>query len=398
VQFSGLLASRLVAGVLQAVMVLLLARWAGARDFGVVSAVIGVGIVVSVAADLGMSTYVARARALGQHAAVHAALIVNRRSTATVGLVSVIALSSAAGRGAVPWGVVALGLSLAIEKSVDTMMSVPIADGDTRAATMSVLVRRVVACGGFVACFVAGADPVWAFALWSLVGAVVGQAHARRVTAPLRATPPGALRLALVGSWPFFLSNVTVSARSLDTAVVAVVASAGTAGLYSAASRLTSPFMLVASTVTTVLMPHAARASASRARRMAWLLAGWGLAAYVVVLPVLLVADDVLARVLGPDFASAVPALRWALVGLPWVALSSALGTILQSQGHERFVAVNGLAYSCLTLAAVAVAAVRLGATGAAAAVAITFACKCAVLLVRIRTSVSRDHRTRVAG
>ncbi|MEO5992213.1 MAG: oligosaccharide flippase family protein, partial [Arthrobacter sp.] len=62
-QFLVLLSARVFATGMQAVTFILLARWAGVRDFGIVAVIAGVGAVLFTVADWGLSSYIPRARA-----------------------------------------------------------------------------------------------------------------------------------------------------------------------------------------------------------------------------------------------------------------------------------------------------------------------------------------------
>ena len=380
-QFLGILVSRGLGSVLQAVALVVLARSVEAAEFGFVNVVIASVGIVLVATGLGLSVFVPFVRARGEADAVLAALRLNTVTNLVSALVLVPAIAVWAGVWGAPWGAVLIGASLALERNVDTVLGVPIADGDARVAAASMLLRRTVALTVFLPALGAGADPVWAFSAGLLTGALAAQVHVRRAVRDLPGDPKTVAARVVVGrSWPFLASNLTGQARSLDVTVVAAVLGAGAAGLYAAAVKLVQPLLLVPQSLAAVLVPHSTRLDPSAARRIALRLVAAFLACLLPAVPLVVWAEQIVTTVMGPSYAGAGPALGWALAGLPFVALSSSLGALLQGQGRARFVAVNGAVFAVAMFPAIAVGALVAGIGGAAAGLGASFAARSAAL------------------
>lgn len=380
-QFIVVLASRLAASALQALMFILFGRISGVEILGITSAVIGVAQFVSIVADIGMSTYLSKSRASGREAAVHSAIRLNAItaiSYAVAGCVLVLALF----RGAEL--VVCLALIvvwMALEKSTETLLSIPIADGRKWTVACNVLIRRGASLGAFLAALAFTSSPI-AFGLGLLIGGLLGQIQARVVAnAAMRPiVDHQKLSTTFKAGLPFLVSNVTAQARILDVSIVGLVAGPTSAGLYSAASRIINPFMLVPSTMTALVMPYATRGDSRRAVRTGLTLTAMLLAFGVLLIPVMLYSEDVLVILFGSSFAAGAPMLVWLLIALPFVALSSPLGTILQSQNLQRSVAINGVVFSVVTIVALVIGAILLGAVGAAMGIAVSYLVKCVSL------------------
>lgn len=380
-QFLGILVSRGLGSLGQAVALVVLARSVTAVEFGLVNVVIAVVGIVLVASGLGLSLFVPFARARGESDAVAAAMRLNSWANLASAVVLVPGIALWAGVTGAPWGAVLIGASLALERNVDTILGVPIADGDARVAATSMLARRTAALAVFLPALAAGADPVWAFSSGLVTGGLVAQLHARRAVRDLPGDARAVSPRAVVGrSWPFLASNLTGQARTLDVPVVAAALGAGAAGLYAAAVKLVQPLLLVPQSLAAVVMPHSTRLAPAAARRLGVRLTVLFLACLVPAVPLVVWAEDVVVLVMGPTFEGAGPALGWAIAGLPFVALSASLGALLQGQGRARFVAVNGAVFAVLMFPAIAGGAFLGGIGGAAAGLGASFALRAATL------------------
>ena len=268
-------------------------------------------------------------------------------------------------------------------------LTVSVADRAKRVVFTSLLVRRLVMLFAFVALYYLTRDPVLSYAVASLLSAVSGVLH---VVSDLKKRLPFIPKTLNIrsGLWkefsPYVLENISSSVRHFDTTIVAAVSSAHATGLYSAAFRLTKPLNQIGGAATAVLVPHASRSSVreiKRAARKLTIACGLG-----VVLAVIcgLFSDYLVRFLLGEDAAAAGPVFAWALVSIAPICLAPSLGGLLQGSGYQKFVAVNGLLFGFITLAAVFIGTLVFGITGAAAALTIAYSLKSVSLAVRITT------------
>lgn len=391
-QVAGIVLARGLGSGLQAVALVLLARSVTAADFGHVNAAIAVVGLVLVATGLGLSLFVPFAHAREEAGAVATALRLNTWSNLGSALVLVPALLLwAAGSGA-PWGVALVGISLALERNADTLLGVPVADGDSRTSAVSLALRRLVCLAVLVPGLLLGADPVWSYGAGLVAGALAGQWHVRRAVRPrLRVGEPVPVREVLGRTWPFLVSNLTGQARTLDVSLVAAALGAPAAGLYAAGTKLVQPLLLVPQSLAAVLMPRAARLGVAEARRLGRRLTVLFLGCLVPSVPLLLRAEELVTLVMGPRYAGSGPVLGWALVALPFVGLSASLGGLLQGQGRARYVAANGVVTAVLLVPGVLAGALLGGPGGAAAGLGAVFAVRSlslAAAVARLRPPV----------
>lgn len=380
-QFLVILVSRGFGSILQAAVLILLARAVPASTFGLVNAVIGVVGILLVSTGLGMSVYVPRARALGATADVAAALRVNTLSNVVTGVVLAGAIAVWASRGGLPVALAVIGVSLALERNVDTVLGVPIADGDSRTPAVSMLLRRSVSLVVLLVGLRTGLDPLWSYGAGLLAGAVAGQVHVRRVLDIDAGAGRSRAGAVVRQAWPFLVSNVTAQVRTLDTAIVAATLTAGAAGLYASASKLVQPLLLIPQTIGSVVTPHAARLEPRAARRLGVRLSALFTAALVPIVPLMFIAERLVVLVMGASYAGAGPALAWSLAGLPFMSLAASLGGLLQGQGAEKLVAVNGTVFGALMIPAIVAGALWGGIGGAAAGLAASYLLRSVVLV-----------------
>jgi len=94
----------------------------------------------------------------------------------------------------------------------------------------------------------------------------------------------------------------------------------------------------------------------------------------------------------GGAHAAAKPPAQIPLLAMGVIALCSPLGSLLQSQHHEGFVATNGVVFGVLTLLGLFVGAIAGQATGAAIALGVVYLAKFVSLSLRLST-VTRSSR-----
>ena len=386
-QFVAILASRGLGSALQAVALVLLARSVPAAEFGVVNVVIGVVGLLLVATGFGMSVYVPRARALGQDDDVAAGLRLNAVANLATAVVLLAALAAWASSTQVPLGVLLIGASLALERNVDTVLGVPVADGDALAPAVSMVLRRTITLAVLVPGLALGLDPVWSYTGGLLAGALAAQLHVRRVVRrlPGRASAVGTSTL-LRRSWPYLVSNLTGQVRTLDTTLVAIALTPAAAGLYAAAAKLVQPLLLVPQTIAAVITPHATRLDPAAARRLGLRLVLAFAACLVLGIPIMVWAEEIVVLVMGEQYAGGGPVLAWCLAGLPFIAMSASLGALLQGQGRARMVAVNGLVFAVVLVVVVLGGALIGGVVGAAGGLSGTYLLRATVLAWAVRS------------
>ena len=403
-QFASLLSARILANVLQAINVIVLARAVSPAEIGMTSAIIGFCMVLFTITDFGLSTLISKSYARNDHVMVSSAL---RYTTITTWGFGLLAFGVGLGLSAqhfIPLSMTALILSVAIDRCVEYRLSVPIAADSKVVPASSILLRRSVQFVAFVGFVIGDMDALWAYALAQLAGTLVGYVQSTyflrsRVVKVSERLP---WQTVFKNSYAFFVNSVTAQISTLDTFLVSVFSGAHSAGLYAAASRVTSPLILIPGTLASTVLPPAARATATQARRVAVNL--------ILVLPVVLlvagpvgyfVAEPLCQLLYGAEYRPAGLTLTVLFVGIPFAVLAAALGAILQAQGDEQFVAKVGVAFAIAFVTGIGVGGHLYGSVGAAIGGCTAMALNCIPLVVkalRLRESPERVDVDELGG
>jgi O-antigen/teichoic acid export membrane protein len=386
-QFASILSARILANVLQAINVIVLARAVAPAEIGMTSAIIGFCMVLFTITDFGLSTLISKSYAREDHVMVASAL---RWTTITTWVFGLAALGVGLGLSTlhlIPLSMTALILSVAVDRCVEYRLSVPIAAESKAVPASSILLRRGVQFIVFIGFVVGGVAALWAYALAQLTGALVGYLQSTYFlrTRVVKVQTRLPWRTVLKNSYAFFVNSVTAQISTLDTFLVSVFSGTHSAGLYAAASRVTSPLILIPGTLASTVLPPAARATASQARRVAVKL--------TLLLPVILliagpigyfVAEPLCQLLYGAEYRPAGMTLTVLFIGIPFAVLAAALGAILQAQGEEQFVAKVGIGFAVVFVSAIGVGGHLYGSVGAAVGGCTAMALNCVPLVVRV--------------
>ncbi len=386
-QFASILSARILANVLQAINVIVLARAVTPSDIGMTSAIIGFCMVLFTITDFGLATLISKSFAREDHVMVASAL---RYTTITTWVFGLLAFAVGVGLSAgdvIPLSLTALILSVAIDRCVEYRLSVPIAADSKIIPSSSILLRRGVQFVVFLALVLVDVSALWAYSLAQLIGALAGYLQSTHFlrSRVVRVTTRLPWRTVLRNSFAFFINSVTAQISTLDTFLVSAFAGAHSAGLYAAASRVTSPLILIPGTLASTVLPPAARATPAQARRAGLRLALLLPATLLVVAPVgYLVAEPLCALIYGDEYRAAGRALSVLVLGIPFAVLAAALSAVLQAQGAEKFVAKVGIGFALAFISAIAVGGHVHGALGAAVGGCLATAANCIPLVVKV--------------
>jgi O-antigen/teichoic acid export membrane protein len=376
------LCGRIPAAALQAVIFVLLARDVRPLVFGWIAAINGITTVAATTFDLGLVPYIAKYQVLGDRARVRTAIDLNTISTLLLGLVCALPMELIYGTDlplAVP---LFITLGNAIDKNVETLCAIPVAEGATGYSAASILLRRVSWLVLFIAFGAMGLAAPLGFSLAWVISEIFGQVHAQPIARrwsrgeDKRHPWVGTIREAV----PFWITAVTYQARLLDAPIVASIASAAQAGYYSAATKIVAPFLLIPGTLTSLVLPNAIRGTRHDARRAAAYLCLGTIGAAIMGTALLPIEHWAVLALFGHSYGKAAPVLGVALIAAPFVILCGPLGSLLMAHGRERFVAVAGSAAGAAMVVALVVGAVAGGAVGAALGLGIAFLLQCALL------------------
>lgn len=383
--FAWLTSSRLIAALLQAVALILVARQAGPSGFGILSAFMGVIVVAQTVLDFGLPTYITKSKAEQSDAKAFRALrLYQFLGIALCVVLCAISVLFGLTPGYEWWWLLPLGLAGWLERQSDVRLTIALADGDVWKNSVNLVVRR----GSAILILLLGInfhlDAIPAFALASVLAALLSWALSRRLVvlpeAPEKVTWSAAGKV-LRDSRPYWANSMGAQIRNLDVLLVTLLGSPVTAGQYGAVSRSIGPLRMVTASLSTVLLPAVIRTQGNQKRKLA--------GAIVVILTLIsgmyvlliILSEDIVRALLGPAYVPAAYAFRLVVVGLIFASIISVLTPILQAQGFQAIVGRASLLFSVVSLVGVGSGTWLGGVTGAGAGLAISYALHSVVLL-----------------
>ncbi|MBM9469121.1 lipopolysaccharide biosynthesis protein [Nakamurella leprariae] len=393
-QFGLVASGRIVGAVIQALSLALLARWAGPDDFGVASVMFGLIIVLQVATDLGIPTFVLRQRAADRNdPTVTSALRINSRTA--LALCALVALVIVVGAmiDSTFWSVLPLAVWAAADRNTDTWLGVALADGDAQVNATVGVARRVLSCASFILLVLPGVPPLLAFSAgYAVVSLAINVAVHRWVRHRLVADTRTPFRTIVGQSFAYWVNSVGTQLRNLDTLIVGTIAGSSQTAYYAAAARVTGPLRIVPTSLATVLVPAVARGQAEGAglrpvMKTVGVVVGMMALIYGALAALAPVAVPLL---LGEGYRDAVLPFQIVVISLVLAGLASNLGGALQGLGRKQFVAMVSVISTALCLAGVAIGSISSGAVGAAIALAASFALQAVLLGIALARSGCR--------
>jgi O-antigen/teichoic acid export membrane protein len=278
-----------------------------------------------------------------------------------------------------------LAVWLVFEQVTTLWNGISLVDDRARDLMPSYLWRRGPVVLALAVALAADLDVVWTWSLSLAAGSALAyltglhraQPWSRRLLPGRR--PPGEVRF----DFGYWWTEVGATLRDLDVAVITVV-SAATGGVYALPARLVRPMNLVTVAATSVAFPRVARLDTVTQRQ---LLLGCALGSVPVagIAGVTALAAGLLPRLVGEEYADAVPVLRVLCLAAVVVGFGALVVTFLQarSRAANRFTGRLSIAMAGVQLVGAAVAAAVGDAVTAAWVVTLVTAAGVAVLYVR---------------
>lgn len=370
-QSIALAGSTALAQGIVAVLYVVGARNASPETFGLIVAAVALGTAAAGFVDFGTNSLWIRELATGRMGAeAHGRRLVGKVVfTILLGMmwvgVSVILFP-----GALYWTAAPIAVATVLYQSLQVPLR-HLARGDL--VSLTILVERVAALLAFSVLILAGVEAVHCLWFSLVTGSVAAGVMALMLT-PRIARP--VLRIDLkenpwASAGHFGLANMALSAKSLDTPLMASFGGPAAAGIYGAVSRWTQPMGLLANAFSSASAPYMARASSAAAawnhvKRTLWLPAVAILACVVVAA----LAGPIVDLLIGRQYRESGLVLQILAIGTIPAIINQPLFMLAQARRLDKPVSVLVVATVLAQLGFVALLSVPLGAVGAALAAA----------------------------
>ena len=388
----GLTLARACGVAANGISLILLARWLGPADFGEFSAAWAIIVTVSGISGLGLPIFALREAVLGNREATGYAIFLNILTSVAGGMIG-FGLSAAFGE--LSFTLLALmALTMAFEKNAEVRIGLGTEFGKSVFVNWAIALRGIISLLLMLGFFALGVIPLFAFTFARVVamGIAMGALVVMVQGWPLVVKRPNPQSVNLLRQ--IALQNGVASVRGIDVALVASIGGSITAGFYSGVQKITMPVTILADSLRTVMLGPIARADNRRVRKYALVAISSGVAAATVLGAISIFANSIVVWLLGPDFAAAASAFRWALLLVPAIGVLRLLLTILQDKGFAASATLFTLVFTAMILASVAIGTHFWGATGAMAGYTITMWLWTAALALKILLAVLpvREH------
>jgi len=366
----GLTAARAIGQACSMVASILLARWLGPTEFGAYAIAISIFTAVSGVFSLGIPAFALRAAALGQMQATGYSLFLNVIMSTSAAIIGTAIAFVFSGLPLLP--MILIALAVAIESNGELRVGLGTEFGYTRIVNIFLISRGILVLLGMLLLSYLGLPALTAFLTTrAIVVAIAAFWLMHRVNGPWRSTSKAPTDGSLRPLKHMGITSAFVALKSFDVAILGAVASATTAGLFSAVTRITMPIGLLSGSLSVVAMGPSTRSSASKAKRTVYYLAAIAVVGLAIAGVLSIWSTQIVTLIFGAEFKAAAGALRWILIGVPALGTVGVMSTVMQAQGRTRDIAWQVGVTSTLSLILVPVLAVYFGATGAAMAFAI---------------------------
>lgn len=357
--------------VSQAVLLVLLARDVGPDSFGIVAAYIAAQTFLFLVAGMNTSAYATREIAVGNNIYASASIRLNTRVLLLGLLLNLVGTLPLIREPEMLFAVAGNAIALWAERQADNRLAIAYGRRQVKPPAVALTSESLISIALYLTSTGFGLDALVAFGIARTVSSLLALAIAVILVRmpPLGIAPP--VRNILQAQVPFATSMTMGALRTLDSVIVIAIAGPAASGIYSAVSRVVSPFNTLAAAAAPVLVPRAAHANPAALRRILDRLFVLGVALSCSTFMLWPFVETLVVLVFGPSFAGGGTVLFWMLLRIGPATINPLISTALQAKGFDRLVAWNSVATSLIVLAAVAGGAAIGGAMGAAVGCAI---------------------------
>ncbi|MEX5256848.1 lipopolysaccharide biosynthesis protein [Kocuria arenosa] len=386
-RFMWIIVSRVISAALQALSIILVARAAGAENFGLLTAFMGIVIILQTLSDMGITTYVIRLRSKVPNSPDLAwALQIYRRLGFLLGVALAAVAASMAIMLSQPWWLlVPLGVAGSLERQSNIRLAMAVADGEVWKNSLNMIARRSLTLGLVLAAIELGVNPVLSFGVASFAASLLSLWLSWRLVTVVRSEESvnhAKFKEIFQVSRHFWANSLGVQLRNLDAFLVTIIGGVSTGGYYGAISRSLNPLMLVSSSLAGIVLPMAAREQGRPGRNIKTPVAIVTVLTSLMYVTLAFNAETLVLLLFGRDYLQATNGLRIVLIGLIFASLSSLQTAFLQARGAERAVGRVAIATSLVSLTSISVGVAVAGVDGAALGLASSYAVQCTALLV----------------
>ncbi|MGD6980976.1 lipopolysaccharide biosynthesis protein [Citricoccus sp. CH26A] len=370
-QLGSMGGARGLEALIQAVLLILLARELGPTLFGIVAIYHAVHSVIFIVVGMNTATFVVREEALGRPDLAHGALRMNSiLLTCALGLLLAGSLY-VADKPLICLAVAANAFGAWSQQLGDNRLSLALAHHKVRPSVTAVSARSISSLLVFLGLLSLHANAALAFGVARVGAGLVGLGLVFLLVPRAGKIEKASARRVTREQFPLAVAPGVAALRQFDTVIVTLISGLAASGLYSAVSRIASPLVLFSAAINPVVIPRVAKAPQDKVVKLFDLLFVGLILLTLLPLALIPCAEWMVVSIFGLEFSGGGVVMIWMLLRVGEVTIGPVLAGILQARRLDRTVAVNAVLFTAFMLIGTLVGALHSGAAGAAAGVAI---------------------------
>lgn len=335
-QISLVFSSRLIASVIQGCMVIWLARELSLNEFGLLMGLISFTTVLLSLVEFGLSNGMAPWYLSGDTESVAYALKISRGINLLATLPILVFTCFYSPNTAAGWGLALSITAYAFERQMETVSALAIAQNKSKILASAIVTRRLLTVCIFGLTSGLMVHPLLSFG----VSYFLGSALSLLLVLPRGIHAPH-FRISkfvnlITKSRHFYVANVANQVRELDVVFLGLFQGANMAAMYVSGQKMTSPFSLLATTLSQFYLTASGPKGVGWVRKSALKIATGSLVVLVILGAMWPVISTIYIELFSSRYHQALRPLFWLVLTVPLSVASGPLAGMLQGIGRER--------------------------------------------------------------
>jgi len=341
-KFSWALLGRLIAAAIQALAIVLLARWESLENFGLVIPILTLAVLIHAIIDFGLSPYIIKERAKTKNdSIIYECAPLN---IYIVNIFSVIAIIFLLNLGFfvdnIYYYLLPLSVWINFERRADFLLGIFIADGKNKEATQLLVARRFVFFILFILLhLIFNLEVTLSYSIGIAIAAILSyiqiqkKLHLEKIVASKKN-----LHNIFIKTLPFWINSLFSQLRNIDVVILTILLGSIQGAYFGFVNRLISPLNMISTSMSVVVLPSVSKKEIKEKEFIKYIF----LITLFSSIPYFLLyiyADSIIMTFVGEKYIPTIPLIQVLCIGLVFFSASSILSSILQGINLQKKVA-----------------------------------------------------------
>lgn len=364
--FLWALMGRLSAAALQAISIVMLARFSSPSEFGLALAVQGGLLTVAFFFGFGFGSYVTVEQAKSPLSEeVRGIVHINQQTSLFSGLICLLILAAIGVVDAQVYWLLPLAVAMAAHRNSAVLEGIALANGRAQLFGLTMVLRRLFLVVLFAVFLVLDTNTLFAYSVSYASAEVLINFFFRSATGRIpRPADKRVFREVLRRAVPYWIETVSVQFRGLDVSAATITGGTVISGLYAVPARLSSAILMLPSTFANLCLPRIASGSPRTLARIMVASVPVILGVFALLATLAAFAKAIIVVVLGDEYVDAVVPTQIFCIGFAVLSVITILNAIAQGIGLAKEVAWSSMMGAVLVVVFVGLGAAMLGAEG----------------------------------